>query len=340
MKVLLNESLKGSNTLSLPARAKALVELENAGDLPEACEWASHQGLELVPLGQGSNIVLAGDIDALVVRLVNRGIDVLEDSDSSVLLRIAAGEDWHSLVGWTLSRNYFGLENLALIPGTAGAAPVQNIGAYGVELQSCLERVYATEIATGKRLVLSRAECDFSYRDSIFKASLRDKVVITAIELRLSRHSTVNIEYPALASHFQGRVARDVTPAEVFDAVVGIRRARLPAPSSYPNVGSFFKNPVVSEGDAVRLAGAFPGLPQFQSGQGKVKLAAAWLIEHCGWKGFREGEIGVHPEHALVLVNYGSGTGQSVLSLAGRIARSVEDMFGIELDIEPRVYGA
>ena len=254
MKVLLNESLKGSNTLSLPARAKALVELENAGDLPEACEWASHQGLELVPLGQGSNIVLAGDIDALVLRLDIRGIDVLDENDSNVKLRVAAGEDWHALVEWTLSRNYFGLENLALIPGTAGAAPVQNIGAYGVELQSCLERVHATEIATGQSVVLSRAECRFAYRHSVFKGGLRDKLIITAIDLVLSRRSSVSIDYPALAARFQGRVAQDVTPRDVFQAVVDIRRSRLPDPADVPNVGSFFKNPLVSELSLIHIS--------------------------------------------------------------------------------------
>jgi UDP-N-acetylmuramate dehydrogenase len=337
--ILRNESLKDSNTLSLPASAKALVELEAIGDIPKACEYARQEGLALVPLGQGSNVVLAGDINALVLRLDNRGIDVLEENESSVKLRVAAGEDWHALVQWTLSRDYFGLENLALIPGTAGAAPVQNIGAYGVELQSCLERVHATEIATAQGLVLSRDECRFAYRDSVFKGDLRDKLIITAIDLVLSRRSSVSIDYPALAARFQGRAAQDVTPRDVFQAVVDIRRSRLPDPAELPNLGSFFKNPLVSERDAARLAESFPGLPQFKSGGGRVKLAAAWLIEHCGWKGFREADVGVHPDHALVLVNYGSGTGREVLALARRIATSVEDAFGIELTIEPRVYG-
>jgi UDP-N-acetylmuramate dehydrogenase len=316
-----------------------MVDLQDIRDLPAACEWARQASLKLVPLGQGSNVVLAGDLDALVLRLANRGVDVLEDNDNGVLLRIAAGEDWHQLVRWTLAEGYFGLENLALIPGTAGAAPIQNIGAYGVELQSCLERVHTVDIATGRGLVMSASECRLGYRDSIFKGSLRDQVVITAIELRLSRSARVNLGYPALAAFFRARQSQDVSPAEVFEAVVSIRRARLPDPSRLPNVGSFFKNPLVSQADAATLALQYPGLPVFPQANGMAKLAAAWLIERCGWKGYREGDVGVHPEHALVLVNYGEARGDQLLALAGRIVASVREAFGLELAVEPRVYG-
>jgi len=295
--------------------------------------------LGIIPMGQGSNVVLAGDLDALVLRLQNRGIDLLEEDAGSVLLRVAGGEDWHSLVEWCLGRGYFGLENLALIPGTAGAAPVQNIGAYGVELQSCLERVHATELATGRAQVLTAGDCQFGYRHSIFKARLRDRMIITAIELRLSRRANVDITYPALASFFRGRSPRDVTPCEVFDAVVSIRRSRLPDPSVLPNAGSFFKNPLLPQAEADQLVESFPGLPVFPQGWGMAKLPAAWLIEHCGWKGLRQGDVGVHPDHALVLVNYGEATGEQLLALAARITASVRDTFGLELAIEPRVYG-
>ena len=339
MHILRDEALRDGNTLHLPARARALIDLDDVGDLPAACEWARHSALNIIPLGQGSNVVLAGDLDALVLRLRNRGIELWEEDAGSVLLRVAAGEDWHSLVKWCLDRGYFGLENLALIPGTAGAAPIQNIGAYGVELQSFLERVHVTELATGRANVLAAGECQFGYRHSIFKASLRDRVVITAIELRLSRSASVDIQYPALASFFRGRPPQDVTPLEVFDAVVSIRRSRLPDPSVLPNVGSFFKNPLVEQADADALLESFPGLPVFPQPRGMVKLAAAWLIEHCGWKGCREGDVGVHPDHALVLVNYGEGTGEQLLSLAARIITSVREVFGLDLAIEPRVYG-
>ena len=196
-----------------------------------------------------------------------------------------------------------------------------------------------TVAAKTRARVLAAAECQFAYRHSIFKASLRDQVVITAIELRLSRSASVDIQYPALASFFRGRPPRDITPLEVFDAVVSIRRSRLPDPSVLPNVGSFFKNPLVEQADADALLESFPGLPVFPQPRGMVKLAAAWLIEHCGWKGCREGDVGVHPDHALVLVNYGEGTGEQLLSLAARITTSVREVFGLDLAIEPRVYG-
>ena len=339
VQVLQDEALRDSNTLSLMARASALVDLEDERDLPAACDWARQASLPLIPFGQGSNLVLAGDLNALVVRLRNRGIDVLEEQGDSVSLRVAAGEDWHGLVQWALARGYHRLENLALIPGTAGAAPIQNIGAYGVELHSYLQRVHATEIATGNKLTLSTSECAFGYRDSVFKGALKDQLVITAIDLNLSRSTRVNVEYPALASHFGTKPAHDITPAEVFDAVVSIRGSRLPDPAVMPNVGSFFKNPVIPYQQAEELARSFSGLPVYPQAEGKAKLAAAWLIEYCGWKGRREGDLGVHPDHALVLVNYGDGRGDALLGLAGRIVADVEHTFGLTLAMEPRVYG-
>lgn len=338
MRILRGEDLKPCNSLSLLARASALVNIHDSRDLPRACKWARERGLDVVALGQGSNVVLAGDLEALVLRLQTRGMEILEDRGDTVLLRVAAGEDWHGLVQWTLQHGFHGLENLALIPGTAGAAPIQNIGAYGVELESFVERVHALEISSGDSLSLDAAECRFSYRDSIFKGELRDRTLITAIELRLPRQSAVNISYPALEDYFRDRDGRDVTPGDVFAAVVDIRSAKLPDPATFPNAGSFFKNPVVTPERARELASAFPGMPQFPQGDG-VKLPAAWLIEHCGWKGYRDQGIGVHPQHALVLVNYGGDSGEQLLALADRIAASVRDSFVIELEIEPRVYG-
>ena len=271
MNILHNVSLRNSNTLSLKARASALVDITDTSELKAACDWARASSVALVPLGQGSNVVLVGDLDALVVspwkswyRGAGRCRPIV------VLLKVAAGEDWHSLVQWCLERGYFGLENLALIPGTAGAAPIQNIGAYGVELHSCLERVHAVEIDTGKDLVLAASECGFGYRDSIFKGSLRDKVIITGIELRLSRLPDVNIRYPSLAALFDGRRVQDVTPIEVFDAVVSIRRSpAFRTRPVLPNAGSFFKNPLVTANPrGSSCLEKFPGLPELSPGRG------------------------------------------------------------------------
>ncbi len=339
MQIQRDEPLKPYNTLSLQARASALVRVGNDQELLAAFSWAAERDLPVVPLGQGSNIVLAKDLDALVVRQDSRGIQILEEVGDRVRLRVAAGENWHSLVQWTLQQGLYGLENLALIPGTVGAAPIQNIGAYGVELQSCLLRVHALTIADGQSMILSNTDCEFGYRNSVFKQGLRDKLVITAVDLQLSRVPDLHIGYPVLAGALAQKDTGSLTPQDVFDTVVDIRRGKLPDPATEPNAGSFFKNPLVAAEQAETLAGKFPGLPAYPQPDGRVKLAAAWMIDHCGWKGYRENDIGIHPEHALVIVNYGNDNGEQLLSLASEVAATVADTFGVQLVIEPRVYG-
>ncbi len=302
-----------------------------------ALDWARAEGVAVLPLGEGSNIVFAGDVDALVLQVASGGIEAIADDGDSVTLRVQAGEDWHQLVQWTLQQGLYGLENLALIPGTVGAAPIQNIGAYGVECEQFIRAVYTCDIASGERTRLSAAECDFAYRDSNFKGPWRDRLVITAVELELSRQPKVNITYPALAAELEELAQPG--PREVFDAVVAIRRRRLPDPAREPNAGSFFKNPIVDAELARRLVEQHPELPIYPQADGRSKLPAAWLIDACGWKGQRRDGVGVHPQHALVLVNYGSDSGAELLALAGGIAAAVKERFGIDLEIEPRVYG-
>jgi len=294
--------------------------------------------MAVIPLGEGSNVVVAGDLQAMVLRQRTPGIRLLEDHGSNVVLRVGAGENWHALVQWTLRQGLFGLENLALIPGTVGAAPIQNIGAYGVELAPFVAAVHAVGIDDGEALTLSRLECTFGYRDSIFKRELRERVVITAVDLCLGRTPALNIDYPALSAALAGRDVAALTPHDVFEAVVNIRRARLPDPAAEPNVGSFFKNPVIAAEQAGDLAHRFPDIPLFPLAEGGFKTSAAWLIDYCGWKGRRRGGVGVHPGHALVLVNYGSDSGVELLSLAAEIADSVERTFAVALEIEPRIY--
>ena len=339
MHVLAEQPLLRMNTLALEGRARALLRLEHITGLEQALGWAADRQLPVVPLGEGSNIVVAGDVEALVLRLATSGIEVLEEDAEKVHLRVAAGENWHRLVEWTLRRGYFGLENLALIPGTVGAAPVQNIGAYGVELASFVRAVHSVELATGAGLSLSREACEFGYRDSVFKNRLRDKMIITSVELELSREPHLQFEYPALAAVLEGKQRARLSAIDVFDAVVAIRRSKLPDPARVPNAGSFFKNPVVDAQRAGALAGQFPGIPQYPQADGQVKLAAAWLIDCCGWKGKQRGGFGVHPEHALVLVNLGGGSGRELLDLAADIAASVATTFGVSLEIEPRIVG-
>jgi UDP-N-acetylmuramate dehydrogenase len=340
MNLQLNAALLPYNTLALQARAQALVTIRHDADLVAALDWARQRKFPVIPMGDGSNVVLANDLDALVLRMQTRGIELLDSSTDKVSLRVAAGERWHGFVQWTLEQGYYGLENLALIPGTVGAAPIQNIGAYGVELQSTVSQVHGMVNADSSAITLDRGACEFGYRDSVFKHALRDKIIITAVDMELALSANVDISYPALGAAFQGAVAAP-SPRDVFDAVVNIRRSKLPDPAQVPNAGSFFKNPVLSADRAAALVDKYPALPVYPQPEGTVKLPAAWMIDHCGWKGCERDGLGVHPEHALVLVNYGNGNGdgRELLGLAHDIAASVSREFDVELVIEPRVYG-
>jgi UDP-N-acetylmuramate dehydrogenase len=339
MRFRLGESLRAHNTLRLQARAPAFVTVYSDAELLSALAWARSREMAVIPLGEGSNVVFAGDVNALVVRQATRGIRVLERGSGKVKLQIAAGENWHELVRWTLQSGYFGLENLALIPGTVGAAPMQNIGAYGVELQSMLTQVHAWQIADDAPVSLDNESCQFAYRDSIFKHALKARLVISSIELELSLSPCVTTTYPALATFFAEHPLLESTPQTVFDTVVSIRRSKLPDPSREPNAGSFFKNPVIKAEVASQLLVQYPELPSYVQRDGCVKLSAAWLIDYCGWKGVRRENTGVHPQHALVLINYGGDNGRHLLALAADIAASVYQQFGVHLEIEPIVYG-
>ncbi|MFT4518862.1 MAG: UDP-N-acetylmuramate dehydrogenase [Halioglobus sp.] len=338
MKYHHDAALDSLNTLALSAKANALVEVACDEDLSEALQWAAGKGLSVIPLGEGSNVVLTADVEALVIRQQGLGVEILSQQVDSVFLRVTAGENWHSFVQWALQHGFFGLENLALIPGTVGAAPMQNIGAYGAELESSVVAVHGRAMKDGSPISLNHSECEFSYRDSVFKHALRDQVIITAVDLELSLQPNVSVAYPALAQEL-GDNASHASPQQVFNAVVNVRRRKLPDPASEPNAGSFFKNPILDDQQAQALQLRFPELPAYPQRDGRTKFAAGWMIEHCGWKGFREDDQGVHPHHALVLVNYGNGSGTRLLALAQKIANSVNTEFGVLLDIEPRVYG-
>lgn len=333
------EPLQSRNTLALPATATAFVEVRDTLQLCAALDRARAEGLPVLPLGGGSNVVLSSGIEALVLHQAGGRIEILHEGDASVSLRVAAACNWHDLVEHCLQRGWYGLENLALIPGQAGAAPIQNIGAYGVEFDRFVRAVHAVHLDTGETLQLSGSECRFAYRDSIFKGELRDRVVITAVDIDLSRRPHCQLDYPALQEELASRDVIDPTPADVFEAVVAVRRRRLPDPAVEPNAGSFFKNPVLSGAHASTLQAAHPDLPVYEQDDGSVKLPAAWLIEHCGWKGRRQGGIGTHPAHALVMVHYGGASGAELLAVAAQIVTDVRQCFDITLEIEPRVYG-
>lgn len=329
--------LKSLNTLALPARAEFFARIENVSDLQQAIQWAGERQLQITLLGGGSNIVLASDIPGLVLKMAIAGIELIDEDDQRVLIRIGAGENWPQLVEYTLDNDWYGLENLSLIPGCAGAAPVQNIGAYGVELAEYLHSVEVISLTTGGLKELSNAECEFGYRDSIFKRQLRGKVAITAVTLSLSKTANLVLTYPALQKVAGEFSEQELTPKKISELVSEIRRSKLPDPLDTPNAGSFFKNPVISSTQANKLRRQFPDMVQYPVSAVEVKLAAGWLIEKAGWKGRQIGDIAVHDRQALVLVNRGGGTGQQLLEVAVQIVDAVAQMFGTRLEMEPRI---
>ena len=337
-RVIHDAPLRQRNTFGIAAQASRLVEVSDTAVLAEV--FASHaSSASALVLGGGSNVLFAGDPAGAVISLNSARIELVEDGENAIV-RADAGVDWHALVMWTLQRGLSGLENLALIPGTAGAAPIQNIGAYGVEVGGCIRAVEVFERATGQTMRLDRDACAFSYRDSVFKRE-PDRYIVTSVEFLLSRRAHMNLDYAGITGELAQMGIASPSPLQVAEAVIRLRRRKLPDPAVIGNAGSFFKNPIVPAAQADALRHAQPSLPSFHGGcESARKLSAAWLIDACGWKGHRDGDAGVSDRHALVLVNHGRATGAQLLGLARRIAASVHARFGIALEPEPRLIGA
>ena len=326
------------NTLAVPAVANYFVSVQNDEELREALAFARTEKLPLLILGGGSNIVLRADFPGLVIHIKTRGLDVVAENDEYVWLKVAAGENWHQLVEYTLDNGYYGLENLSLIPGSVGAAPIQNIGAYGVELKDVFAELAALDIQSGLTVMFTNESCQFGYRESIFKQTLKDLYVITSVTLKLNKTPALNLQYPALRSALKAIPAGDISPEQVSAAVIAIRQSKLPDPQQVPNVGSFFKNPVVPVGQFESLKLRFPHLVSYPVDDSHMKLAAGWLIDQAGWRGKEVDGVRVHPDQALVLTNPGKREGKLILQLADRVIASVEELFGVTLEMEPRVY--
>lgn len=339
-RLLRDAPLAARNTFGVAARAPTLVEVADAAALPEVLDQLSRDAAPALVLGGGSNLLFAGDPEGAVLALTARRIGVVDDDGDVAIVRAEAGANWHGFVLWALEHGFAGIENLALIPGTVGAAPIQNIGAYGVEVRERIHVVEACERATGACVRLRAEDCAFAYRDSLFKRQA-DRFVVTAVEFALPRTAPLVLDYAGLGDELAAMGAPRPNPALVAEAVCRIRRRKLPDPAVVGNAGSFFKNPIVPVALAADLQSAHPRLPVFRAGdEGARKLSAAWLIEQCGWKGHRDGDAGVAASHALVLVNHGHATGAQLLALARRIADSVRARFGVDLEPEPRVIGA
>ena len=324
-------------TMHCRAVAEHYVEVQSVEDLRAAIALADEQRWMVRILGGGSNIVPTSDVSGLVIAMSIRERSVCVDGDV-VHVRLGAGEVWHDVVEWTVQQGWGGMENMALIPGTVGAAPMQNIGAYGVEQASIFEECEAFDRTTGKRVRFSAQDCAFGYRESVFKHEHRDRMIITSVTYRLRTQPTVNTSYRDVSEELAAKAVSEPTPLDVMNAVVAVRRRKLPDPAVIGNTGSFFKNPVVASDVAERVRSTNPEAPMYPQPDGSVKLAAAWLIDTCGWKGARHGDAGVHDRQALVLVNHGTASGGEILALASAIQQSVQERFGIALEREVNVW--
>ena len=330
-----NISLKPYNTFGLDVKADLLLEPETIDDLKEcvALAGAGYEGLMI--LGGGSNLLFTCDFHGIIIRPANVSILITDEDERQVTVQAGAGLEMDTLIKWSVERNYGGLENLSLIPGTVGAAPVQNIGAYGTEVAETVVAVRIFDLITGEEQWLENSACRFGYRMSRFKSEEFKNKLIWEVVFSVRKDPVPNLSYQPLKEALGDK--NSVTVSDVREAVIGIRRAKLPDPAEIGNAGSFFKNPVVPSDLASRIRAEYPLMPFFLQDDGQVKIPAGWLIELCGWKGYRDGSVGVYPRQALVLVNYGGATGEEILNLANRISESVRDRFGIALDREVRV---
>lgn len=334
MKIRTNHSLEPFNTFHVEAIALQFVEINKLNDLEEMFEQDMLKSDEIFILGAGSNILFTKNCDGLVLFNQLKGIEKNLEDEDHIVLSVRGGENWSELVDFTVDHGWGGLENLSLIPGTVGAAPVQNIGAYGVELKEVLVEVEAFDLHTGETRTFLNTECEFSYRDSIFKSKYRGRYFITDITIRLRKNPKINIEYTPLKNKFSKRDPDSISVKEVSNAVKEIRNSKLPDPEKLGNAGSFFKNPVVQFSNIEELIAKFPDMPFYKIEEDYYKVAAGWLIEKTGWKGRRIGDAGVHEKQALVLVNYGKATGLELLNLSEGIQSAVYAKFGITLDRE------
>lgn len=332
-----NASLANRNTLRVDARAALLAEIRDATKLPELMGFPAIANSPLLVLGGGSNVLFTEDYEGTVLAMATRGVQVENDGDAA-RIAVAAGESWDDFVRWTLGRGFAGLENLILIPGTVGASPIQNIGAYGCEVAEFVESVEAWDITQGKVVTIDHAACAFGYRDSLFKRE-PGRYIVTAVRFVLPRNRPLRIDYSGIAEQLARMGVDKPAPFHVAEAVVHLRTKKLPDPLVIGNAGSFFKNPLVEAGQADALKREHPGLPAWPQQNGKVKVSAAWLIEAAGLKGMREGDAGISNRHALVLVNHGNATGKQLLAVARRVIDTVETRFAIRLEVEPVIVG-
>ncbi|MEO9894359.1 UDP-N-acetylmuramate dehydrogenase [Aurantibacter sp.] len=336
MKILQDISLKQYNTFGINSNAKYFAEINSEEDLRKALSLEEYPDKFII--SGGSNMLITGPLDAFVLHINLKGISIVAENENNINLKVSAGENWHELVLWTLERNFGGLENMSLIPGNAGTAPIQNIGAYGVELKDNFVSCEAMNISTQKIETFSKADCNFGYRDSFFKNEGKGKYVITAITLKLTKKNhQINTSYGAIEDELGRNNITNPTLKDISNAVIAIRQRKLPDPKVLGNSGSFFKNPVISKDEFGIFSKAHPEAPFYKVSDDSYKIPAGWLIEQCGYKGKRFGDAGVHKNQALVLVNYNNATGKEILDLACKIITDVKKSFGISISPEVNI---
>lgn len=331
-----NTSLKEHHTFQLSATAQYFTSINTAQQLQTLVTMPLWQDQPHIVLGEGSNTLFVKDFAGIVVRNQIKSIKTIDENDETIWLEIGAGENWHQFVCYCIERNYGGVENLSLIPGTVGAAPMQNIGAYGAEIKDVFESLVAVDVSTGKKQTFDKSDCEFAYRDSVFKNTAAGQYIIASVTLKLPKKPSFNVSYASLHAHLADVPKASLSLAVISQAVMDIRLSKLPDPAVLPNAGSFFKNTIVPRDQFASLQALYPQIPHY-SHDDQVKIPSAWLIEQCGWKGKRQGPVGVYEHQALVLVNYGGASGAQLLSLAGDIQTDVNEKFGIQLEPEVRI---
>ena len=336
MEILENFSLKNYNTFGIEAKAKAFVAVQTEAELVAVLKKYAQK--EKFILGGGSNMLLTQDLNALVIQVDLKGKKIIAQNNGFTWVQSQAGENWHEFVLWTLEQNLGGLENLSLIPGNVGTTPIQNIGAYGVEIKDTFESCEAIEIETQEKVKFTNPECQFAYRESVFKNEVKDQFVITSVTFKLTnRNHKLTTSYGAIEAELALQQITNPTVKNVSDAVIAIRQSKLPDPKELGNSGSFFKNPIISKQDFEGIQQKFPLMPFYEISETEVKVPAGWLIEQAGFKGKRFGDAGIHKNQALVLVNYGQATGQEILEVAKTIQKTITALYGISIETEVNI---
>jgi len=332
MNIINSKSLLNYNTFKIDAYADLFTEIKNQKDIIEILKNESLHKKEILILGGGSNILLTKNITGLVIHNQIKGIQIIEENKETVVVEVGSGEEWDNFVNWSTKNNFYGVENLSLIPGSVGAAPIQNIGAYGTELKNVFLKLEAINLKTKEIIIFKKNECEFGYRDSIFKKKFKNKFIITKVWFQLSKIQNINTNYKALKTEIERLKLKNPTSQEIRSIIIDIRNSKLPKPREIGNAGSFFKNPIIQQQQLHTLQQTYPNIPFFKKTE--IKIPAAWLIENANWKGYKNSTCGVYEKHALVIINHNKANGQDILMLANKIKQSVYQKFNITLEEE------